>query len=199
MKLLDAEQLARTLITQHLSETGRLWSFGWDYKTRRRLGCCHYLKSRISLSSWYVEHNDESLVLDTILHEIAHALAFHWYGEKGHGPRWASYCVKLGCRPQTCWKQAVAPQRQFRAICQQCGRTYHKPMMPNPRRRYYCRCSGQTLVFLANADYNPTSIAADGSNEVKMLLSELATTYDTHAKKKIRARLRKLGHKGGLR
>jgi hypothetical protein len=49
----------------------------------RRFGTCRYSRKLITLSRQLIELNDQARVLDTILHEIAHALA----GPKtGHGP-----------------------------------------------------------------------------------------------------------------
>ena len=38
-------------------------------------------------------------IRDTILHEIAHALAWTRHGERTHGPRWKQICREIGAVP----------------------------------------------------------------------------------------------------
>ena len=74
------------------------WSFGWDC-AKRRLGCCHYGPRRITLSAYFVRHfmeKDPQLILTTILHEVAHALAYTRHSELRHGACWRHYCTLLG-------------------------------------------------------------------------------------------------------
>ena len=73
MDLDSAEQIAEHLMTRH-GLMGRGWSFAFN-RRKRSLGLCHYTARRIELSSHFVEMNDETQVRDTVLHEIAHALA----------------------------------------------------------------------------------------------------------------------------
>ena len=71
MNLKDAEELALSLMRKHgLSH----WEFGFD-RAKRRFGACNFSKKRISLSKYLTEVNEIEQVRDTILHEIAHALA----------------------------------------------------------------------------------------------------------------------------
>lgn len=91
------------IVEQHLASNSLSdWSFAWDH-ARRRLGSCRYIDKKITLSRYFVACNEASQnqILDTILHEIAHALAWKHHQEKGHGPYWRSYCAKLGAIPKT--------------------------------------------------------------------------------------------------
>ena len=72
MNLNDAQSLAADLMQQH--KLPREWSFGFD-RSKVRFGKCDYGKKRISLSRHLVEANGIAVVRETILHEIAHALA----------------------------------------------------------------------------------------------------------------------------
>src|ERR1700760_1168305 len=74
------------------------WTFRFD-NARRRFGSCRYGSKLITLSRPLVYLNDVEQVRDTILHEIAHALA---PGDK-HGPRWRAACVKVGAIPKRCY------------------------------------------------------------------------------------------------
>ncbi len=78
------------------------WTFYWD-RARRRLGACWYLKRRISLSRYLIEDGREHPELwDTLLHEIAHALAYANDGERGHGVHWKKWCRFIGASPCRC-------------------------------------------------------------------------------------------------
>lgn len=93
--LAEVEQYAASCL-EHLHLHG--WHFGWD-KTVRRLGCCKMQQRRISLSCYYVESystREPEQIWRTLLHELAHALAWVHHQGKGHGPVWQRYCAALG-------------------------------------------------------------------------------------------------------
>lgn len=74
------------------------WDFGWD-NAIRRLGCCHPKRKRITLSRHFVCHfqdKDQGLIRKTILHELAHALAWEHNRSHGHGATWRHFCTLLG-------------------------------------------------------------------------------------------------------
>jgi hypothetical protein len=74
------------------------WCFGWD-KTSRRLGCCKPQQRRISLSRYYAETyatKEPEQLWRTLLHELAHALAWHYHQSRGHSNIWKRYCAALG-------------------------------------------------------------------------------------------------------
>ncbi|MFG6362370.1 MAG: SprT-like domain-containing protein [Akkermansia muciniphila] len=76
------------------------WQFGWD-RAKRRLGVCRLLEKSITISIHFVRANLETPheIRDTILHEIAHALAWIRHGERTHGPRWKQICREIGAVP----------------------------------------------------------------------------------------------------
>jgi predicted SprT family Zn-dependent metalloprotease len=122
------------------------WKFKWDY-AKRRAGRCSYHKKLISLSIYYVRLNiDSNLddVIDTILHEIAHALigpGMH------HGPEWQEMACRVGARPVACYDVATVkmPEGQWVAECKGCGKTFrrHRPLKYNYVQ--WCRgCGGIT-------------------------------------------------------
>ena len=93
--LAEVEQYAAACMAQlHLHN----WHFGWD-KTSRRLGCCKTQQRRISLSRYYAETyatKEPEQLWRTLLHELAHALAWVHHSSRGHGPVWKLYCAALG-------------------------------------------------------------------------------------------------------
>jgi hypothetical protein len=95
--------LQQSLIEHGLSD----WTGGLD-NARRRFGMCNFSKKHISLSRPLCELNDETEVRDTVLHEIAHALAWKRHGKNcGHDKRWKAICVEIGARPQACYDDGV--------------------------------------------------------------------------------------------
>lgn len=103
------------------------------------MGLCNYAARRIELSALFVAMNDEKLVCDTILHEIAHALAGH---RAGHGPRWVAVCHRLGVAPNRTCGSATMPRGPIRARCPGCGLEHHRHRRPLRGRTYYCRACG---------------------------------------------------------
>ncbi len=91
----EVEAYARTCLEQ-LGLAG--WGFHWDRATRR-MGCCWPGRQRISLSRYYaaacLPAHPERL-LRTLLHELAHALAWVHQRQSGHGAAWKHWCAELG-------------------------------------------------------------------------------------------------------
>jgi SprT protein len=121
MDLDDARSLAAELMLQH--KLPREWSFVFD-RSKVRFGKCDYGKKRISLSRYLVEANGIAAVRETILHEIAHALAPRG---AGHGPVWRAMAAAVGCNGSRCYGDEVArPNPKFHGTCPGCGRIIHR-------------------------------------------------------------------------
>lgn len=98
MDLVTAERLTlETMRTEGLLETG--WTFRWD-DARRRFGCCRYDRKRITLSRHLTALNSRDEVVNTIRHEVAHAICGK---EAGHGPVWRKVCIALGGDGRRCY------------------------------------------------------------------------------------------------
>src|SRR3954469_8503976 len=145
MQLDDAARMARELMGEFglngsgLFGWGATWEFGWN-RRKRSLGLCRYRERRMELSVHFVTANGEGEVRETILHEIAHALA----GEKaGHGPKWKAMCGRVGCKPERgAHGGAVMPRGRSQAACPACGKEYWRHRRPARRARYWCRGCG---------------------------------------------------------
>lgn len=142
-KLARAKELALEKMTMW-SLTQKGWVFRFNNR-KRGMGLCVFPKiqqgreGRIELSRHLVERNDEAEVLDTILHEIAHALAGH---KAGHGPVWRSWCGIVGANPQRCGN-ADMPAGKWQATCPGCSKVYHRHRKPKYVTGYYCRLCGK--------------------------------------------------------
>lgn len=94
------EKIASQLIQKWLDKS---WSFRWD-RAKTRLGLCDYQKKTIQLSKPLIPFLKKSDIEDTLLHEIAHALA----GAKaGHGPQWKNIAKNLGAKTTRCANIAI--------------------------------------------------------------------------------------------
>lgn len=75
---------------------------GWTFKksrAKRRYGYCRYKTKTISVSPRLLNHASKEQIIDTVLHEVAHALVGPGYG---HGHVWKNMARKLGANPKAC-------------------------------------------------------------------------------------------------
>jgi len=94
MQLQDATRLTHV----ELQKWGLTdWSLKFNNRLTRALGRCLFVQKTIELQTRFVKENSEAVVLDTIRHEIAHALAGH---KAGHGYEWKMWAVKVGANPE---------------------------------------------------------------------------------------------------
>ena len=136
MKLKQAQELATDLMRLHKLLPD--WSFTFD-RSRVRFGKCNYRKKQVSLSKYLVELNGEIEVRDTILHEIAHALA---PPGSGHGPVWKSLALSIGCNGRRCYGREVArPTPKYQGTCPSCRQVIYR------YRRTVIACGKCSRVF----------------------------------------------------
>lgn len=108
------------------------WYFEFG-NMKRRLGDCTYGIQRIRYSNFYL-HLPEEEWKDTILHEIAHALA----GPAAkHGPVWRAMAREVGAKPQRTYKGPLTSSAQHTWELQHAGtgkvyqRRFRKPKSLN--------------------------------------------------------------------
>jgi len=114
--------------------------------TRRSIGRC--IKSRkrgsvlIELSGFFWDHLSEEGALDTIKHEVAHAIAPHG---AGHNRVWKAIATKLGARPDVKsgdWKfkpgarESFVAKRKYRLTCRVCNYSAGLSRMDNATKSY---------------------------------------------------------------
>ena len=141
------------MLADRLLEEFGLKQRGWTFrfnKARRSLGLCRYHDKRIELSQHFVAGASPEAIRETLLHEIAHALAGP---RSGHGERWKAMCLKVGARPQRLASPEEAdhlPKGPWRATCAACGQHFHRFRKPPDGSKYWCRKCGPktgTLQF----------------------------------------------------
>lgn len=113
------------------------WNFKFNFK-KRQLGSCNHYYKFIALSKHWINKLSDEEITDVILHEFAHALVDEYHG---HDYVWKSKATELGCNPEKCYKGAVRLERNYKAVCLNCGLEYTS--FRNKRTNSSCsKCSG---------------------------------------------------------
>ena len=131
MNLIEIQVEANKKMKQHgLTDQG--WVFELD-NSKRRMGVCKYTKKVIGLSKNLCVHATDEKVVDTILHEIAHALVGDGHG---HDRVWVRKALEIGCRAERCYsaetafteegREAVLLQAKYTMTCPSCGGSHAK-------------------------------------------------------------------------
>jgi len=89
--------------------------------------------NRIELAKWLVETRDSQEIRDTLLHEVAHAIAGP---TANHGPDWKMAARMVGARPETkCRKASIVSPSQKRppkytVLCPSCKAEFGRKRAP---------------------------------------------------------------------
>ena len=153
MDLKELEAIANREMAKHGL---RGWTFGLA-DTKRRLGVCKYRTKRIEIAAYYAANSPVESVLDTLMHEIAHALAG---AAARHGPAWKVVAIRLGATPRSCAtsEELVVTPGDWQATCPVCHKTYHRYKRPQTLSGYTCKCpahSPLTFDFMGDPAFKP--------------------------------------------
>jgi predicted SprT family Zn-dependent metalloprotease len=151
-KLKAARELAVKLMGEHGL---RRYCFRFN-RCKTKLGYCRFPCRKhggiIELSHYFTELNSTQIIRDTILHEIAHALAYKEYNDSGHGHFWKKVCLKIGAVPKACVHVSSinCPKKAYKAACSSCGTQYARHRISYKQGRfYYCTQCGEDKGRLA--------------------------------------------------
>jgi predicted SprT family Zn-dependent metalloprotease len=134
------EKKALELMQKHgLTQKG--WTFFYS-SSKTRCGVCNYTQKKIGLCKPFILANlfDFAQIMDTIKHEIAHALVT-W--EDGHGPVWKAKAIELGVTPKAYCdaKHVILPEGKYQATCPNCKKVFHKHRkLKNPHAYICAKC-----------------------------------------------------------
>ena len=133
---------ARKLMDRHgLDE----WSLRFN-GARKKLGECRPQQKLILISRVHALNEAPGQVTDTILHEIAHALA----GPKaGHGPAWKEIARRLGATPKSC-----APESDEARNTREAARAKFR--------------TGDAVTFIARGDFRTGTIVRMNPKRAKV-------------------------------
>ena len=122
-KLKLVEDLANELFAKdeisiigHRTLKGKGWVFEWD-NAKSRMGCSKYTKKIISMSKPLAQVNSDEENVDTLLHEIAHALCPF----PGHNKVWQNLCLDIGCSDSITPKTYIDTKKKWKGVCPSCG------------------------------------------------------------------------------
>ena len=134
MPLKEVEALGLRLIREHETVNGlkKGWKFAFDLAAVRG-GVCRYKEKLIALSVAYCLKASREEIVDTILHEIAHAIVGP---NHGHDEAWKTVARRIGCTAKRCHQVDHTPPR-WRGECG-CGKEWKRHRLSRRARTGYC-------------------------------------------------------------
>lgn len=152
MNIKEAEELAKELIAKHIPEYRLVW-----VESLYSFGKCFQSHQVIELSRPLTLSNSLDHVKDTILHEIAHALA---PTTSFHDTKWQEIAKSIGCNGKRCYSPEVIRPTKWISYCRKCSKT--RAVARRMKRRYCGECYKLThriakntkLLYKANPNYN---------------------------------------------
>ena len=139
MLLTEVATLGKHLIRKHEDNSGLKagWQLAFDLAPARG-GSCRYSDQQITLSVTYCLKASKEEIVDTILHEIAHAIV----GPKhGHDATWKAAARQIGCTAERCHRiQHTSPR--WHGQCG-CGQQWERQRLSQRIRTSRCgKCKG---------------------------------------------------------
>ena len=149
LRLIADEAFADLLVKHPLKRAARL-----EWRPYRvSAGMAYYKLNVIGLSVHVLA--TEAAVLDTLIHEYAHLLAYERAGKRGanHGPAWQAAMTELGRPPKVRHNYSVSRNSKRQEVgyqCLRCGETFIRSRRLPRRRKYvHAVCGGDLrLAFI---------------------------------------------------
>lgn len=146
--LAEIKKLADGLLAgqRGMGQLDEQWRIALD-TSPRRAGSCSYGDKTIYLSVGHCLVAPKAEVIDTVLHEIAHAIAG---AEHGHDDHWRRIAVSIGCSGERCTTETHTATRWI-GRCG-CEKTYHRQVLTRRVRTGRCRTCGGQIAWSINSD-----------------------------------------------
>ncbi len=116
------------------------WRFQWNHKSKRAIGLCSGKKKLIYLSTYYLDVLPKLKLIDTILHEIAHAIDCEIRGDSYHDSVWKKIAITVGAKPVATTDvkeyskgdayQLYLKKHRYKLVCPNCGRCSYRHRKP---------------------------------------------------------------------
>jgi predicted SprT family Zn-dependent metalloprotease len=81
------------------------WRLAITARMTSAAGYCHYQSKTISIAEWLTLRAGPAEIIDTVRHEVAHAIAGQ---DANHGPAWRRMAIELGARPEIHYPAALS-------------------------------------------------------------------------------------------
>lgn len=122
----------------------------------QRLGTCNSSRRIIRISQAHFEGSPHEQILDTVRHEVAHAIVHHLHGSgvKPHGPEWKAVALRLGATPRASvppTPQQKAARTAAREIIRASGRAPKRQRRPS----FYAPSLGRVIQAGDLMTYGP--------------------------------------------
>jgi len=92
----NLERLAKNLMIKHKLLD---WKFSWNTRCKSRGGCTKYDEKIIEITQEYALKITKEMFINTVLHEIAHALVGY---KNAHNQVWKKKALAIGCNGKVC-------------------------------------------------------------------------------------------------
>jgi predicted SprT family Zn-dependent metalloprotease len=169
------------------------WKFGYD-NAKTSAGMCRHRCKQITLSNYFVLNykTTENDLLDTIKHEIAHAIVG---GNHGHDRVWKAKALEVGCKnndrclkfrfaegrwetfcPNQCWKPYRVHKRQRGLECEKCAQlcAYRIPQVVKLSKPAAATNPKQKRKMNTDSD---DSSSSDSDSDNDLTMRELVAKY----------------------
>ena len=150
MPLTEVAAVGKHLIQEHETKSGIEpgWQLVFDLAPARG-GSCRYREKQITLSVTYCLKASRTEIVDTILHEIAHAIVGP---NHGHDATWKAAARRIDCTAERCHHVQHTPPRWY-GRCG-CGQQWERQRLSQGLRTSRCRkCKGTIEWKRAGINY----------------------------------------------
>lgn len=141
------EKIVNRMLEEHLLTD---WKFVWNNRTSNNtFGICKYKTKEIHINKRFALIEKEEEVIDTIIHEVAHALT----RGAGHGERWKAKCIELGCSDEqfkNLDKETLNKLARYKGVCPTCG---HEIYSSRKTGIIHIQCSNKEYRESGQTDY----------------------------------------------
>ncbi len=101
---------------------------GWKIEFNNAIhgiGTCHFYDKVIKFSRKHCELASDTDVLDTIAHEVAHAVVGYNKGNI-HCDLWKAKCIELGGTGKVQWDDNNTIPHKYKSVCKYCNTIYKR-------------------------------------------------------------------------
>lgn len=145
------------------------WKLVWDKRPEKRAGQCRHRLKEIGISIKVAKARNIKGTINTVRHEIAHAVAGSGHG---HNQIWRDMCKLTGAKQERCYNfnevdenklSYKARTPKYTATCKNCERKYNfgrkgkywrgaieKSRGGDPSMWKVCHCGGTIFSFVQN-------------------------------------------------